>query len=135
MDLQNVGLDNHDVVMCFAQLGGHTGVVDPLRLDLRDIADQGLARGWRTAELHVRTSTGCGDSGRHREQYGIALPVEEYLVAQKSQDGQRGNRTLRRVSLHIGKLIPKDQNKSGDEVPVEVSATTTIASTGITRNP
>eukprot|EP00965_Chrysotila_dentata_P041137 1365176-Pleurochrysis_carterae.AAC.1 len=61
MDLQNVGLDNHDgvilntnsvkevqsvrddrlvlltlhnlLVQCFAQLGGHTGVVDPLRLE------------------------------------------------------------------------------------------------------
>eukprot|EP00965_Chrysotila_dentata_P072712 2403458-Pleurochrysis_carterae.AAC.1 len=80
MDLQNAGLDNHDgvivntniveevqsvrddrlilltlrnlLVQCFAQLGGHTGVVNPLSLDLRDIADQGLARGWRTAELH-----------------------------------------------------------------------------------
>eukprot|EP00965_Chrysotila_dentata_P003460 112405-Pleurochrysis_carterae.AAC.1 len=33
------------LVQCFAQLGGHTGVVDPLRWDLRDIAEEGLACG------------------------------------------------------------------------------------------
>eukprot|EP00965_Chrysotila_dentata_P229483 6197221-Pleurochrysis_carterae.AAC.2 len=160
MDLhQNAGLDNHDgvivdtnsgkevqsvgdnrlilltlrnlLVQCFAQLGSHTGVVDPLLLDLRDIADQSLSRGWRSAELHVRTCTRCGGSGRHRERYGIALPVEKYLVAQKSQDGRRINRTLRRVSLHGGKLPPEGRDESGGEVSVEASATTTTASTSI----
>eukprot|EP00965_Chrysotila_dentata_P143224 4732640-Pleurochrysis_carterae.AAC.1 len=73
MNLQNVELNNHDGVIvntnivenvhsvrddklifltlrnlrvqCCAQLGGHTGSVDPLRSDLRDIADEGLACG------------------------------------------------------------------------------------------
>eukprot|EP00965_Chrysotila_dentata_P088373 2918874-Pleurochrysis_carterae.AAC.1 len=40
-------------VQCLAQLGGHAGVVNLLRLRLRDAADHGLALGWCTAELHV----------------------------------------------------------------------------------
>eukprot|EP00965_Chrysotila_dentata_P193797 6175969-Pleurochrysis_carterae.AAC.2 len=67
-------------VQCLPQFGGHAGVVDLLRLRLRDVADQGLACGcWCTAELHVRSIAREGNSGRNRERHGIALPVEDHL--------------------------------------------------------
>eukprot|EP00965_Chrysotila_dentata_P259419 6213559-Pleurochrysis_carterae.AAC.1 len=142
--LQNVGLTNHECVIVntnsveevysvsddrqilltlrnllvqfFAQLDGHTGIVDPLRLDLRDIAD-----------------------------LGNALPVEEYLVAQKShaaitereiaQDSRQVNRTLRRVSLHGGELDLDGRKKGVDGVPMEVCSTAAAASASAAWDP
>eukprot|EP00965_Chrysotila_dentata_P153124 5060042-Pleurochrysis_carterae.AAC.2 len=78
------------LVQSLTQLGSHAaGVVDRLRLRLSDVADHGLTRGWCAAELHVRSIAWKGINGRHRERHGIALPVEEHLIAQKSQDASR----------------------------------------------
>eukprot|EP00965_Chrysotila_dentata_P024214 802138-Pleurochrysis_carterae.AAC.3 len=40
---------------------------------------------------------------------------EEYLVAQKSKDSRQVHRTLRRVSLHGGKLIPKGRDETSNK--------------------
>eukprot|EP00965_Chrysotila_dentata_P247789 6207961-Pleurochrysis_carterae.AAC.2 len=41
-------------------------------------------RGWCTAELYVHSIALKGNSGRHSVRHGIVLPVEEHLIAQKS---------------------------------------------------
>eukprot|EP00965_Chrysotila_dentata_P238764 6202706-Pleurochrysis_carterae.AAC.1 len=75
-------------VQRLAQLGVPAGVVDLLQMRLRDVADHGLACGRCTSELHVRSIAWKGNNGRHRERHGIALPVEEHLIAHNSQDSR-----------------------------------------------
>eukprot|EP00965_Chrysotila_dentata_P112997 3733526-Pleurochrysis_carterae.AAC.1 len=57
------------------------------------------------------------------------------LVAQKSQDSRRVNRTLRRVSLHGGELDLAGRNKRVDGVPMKVRSTAAAASASVPWDP
>eukprot|EP00965_Chrysotila_dentata_P124846 4127812-Pleurochrysis_carterae.AAC.1 len=91
-----------------------------------------LTKVWPVADAPLNCAYALAPSvataGRQKERCGIALPVEEYLVAQESQESRQVNRTLRRVSLHGGDLDLDGRNEGVDGIPMEVRTTVAAAS-------